>query len=305
MGGYILRRLGVSALVLLTISSLSFALLKASGDLATSLAGEGSGADYVEFLRKAYGLDRPLWEQYGHWLLGILSGDFGTSFYFGGPVLNLILSRLPVTLTLGAGAIVIAMAISFPLGIIASLRPNGWIDRAVSLVTLSAQATPIFWTSFLLIQLFVLNLGWLPASGAGTPLHFVMPCLALGYYATPSITRIVRGGMIEALESDYVRTAKAKGLRPHAVILQHALRNTLVPVVAVASVQFGFLLGGSVVVETIYALQGIGYLTWEAISQNDYPVVQATVLMVSAFYVVLTLLADLLNAFIDPRIRLD
>jgi peptide/nickel transport system permease protein len=305
MRTFIARRLGVSLLVLLTISTLSFVLLKASGDLAISLAGEGSGADYVAFLRKTYGWDRPILVQYGDWLWRLLRGDLGTSFYYGSPVLEIITERLPVTLKLGAFAIVMALAVAFPLGSLAALRPGGWMDRFAMFVAMVGQATPIFWFSFVLILVLGLNLAVLPISGGGTTAHFVMPAIALAFYAMPAIIRIVRGGMIEALGADYIRTARAKGLRPWAVIVRHALRNTLVPVVAIASVQFGFLLGGSVVVETIFALHGIGYLTWEAISQNDYPVVQASVLVVSAFYVVLTLLADLLNMLIDPRIRHD
>ncbi|MBS1210413.1 MAG: binding-protein-dependent transport system inner rane component [Proteobacteria bacterium] len=305
MRTFIARRLGVSLLVLLTISTLSFVLLKASGDLAISLAGEGSGADYVAFLRKTYGWDRPILVQYADWLWRLLRGDLGTSFYYGSPVLEIIAERLPVTLKLGAFAIFMALGVAFPLGSLAALRPDGWMDRVAMFIAMVGQATPIFWFSFVLILILGLNLAVLPISGGGTTAHFVMPSIALAFYAMPAIIRIVRGGMIEALASDYIRTARAKGLRPWAVIVRHALRNTLVPVVAIASVQFGFLLGGSVVVETIFALHGIGYLTWEAISQNDYPVVQASVLVVSAFYVVLTLLADLLNMLIDPRIRHD
>lgn len=302
---FIARRIGVSVLVLLTISTLSFVLLKASGDLAISMAGEGGGADYVEFLRKTYGWDRPLLVQYGDWLWRLLRGDLGNSFYYGTSVVDLIAERMPVTLKLGAMAIALALGTAIPLGALAGLRPGGLIDRAVQFIAIVGQATPIFWFSFVLILVLGLNLALLPISGSATLAHFVMPATALAFYAMPAIIRIVRGGMIEAMASDYIRTARAKGLTGLAVVGRHALRNTLVPVVAIASVQFGFLLGGSVVVETIFALHGIGYLTWEAISQNDYPVVQAAVLVVSACYVVLTLAADLLNMLIDPRIRLD
>jgi len=303
MKSFILRRLGLALLVLLTISTLSFVLLKASGDLAISLAGEGSGADYAEFLRKTYGWDRPILVQYGDWLWQLLHGNLGTSFYYGSAVTTVILQSIPVTLELGLLAILMALGAAFPLGTLAALRPGSLWDRLVILIAMIGQATPIFWLSFLLILVFGLELGLLPISGDGSFAHYIMPAMALGFYAMPAIIRIVRGGMIEALASDYIRTAHAKGLRPWTVIVRHALRNTLVPVVAVASVQFGFLLGGSVVVEAIFALHGIGHLTWEAITQNDYPVVQASVLVVSAAYVVLTLFADLLNMLIDPRIR--
>jgi peptide/nickel transport system permease protein len=171
-------------------------------------------------------------------------------------------------------------------------------------VALLGQAIPTFWLCFLMILLFGINFAWLPISGSTTWAHYVMPAVALGYYATPAFTRITRAGMIEALASDYVRTARAKGVRRPVVVLKHALRNALVPVVSVAAVQFGFMLGGSVVIETIFAMHGVGYLAWQAISQNDYPVVQAIVLTVASIYVMLTLTADLLNAAIDPRIRI-
>lgn len=305
MKHFILRRAGLALLVLLTISTLSFVLLKLSGDLAITMAGEGGGADYVAFLRKTYGWDRPLYLQYLDWFWRLAHGDLGSSFYYNTPVLQLIAERMPVTLGLGAFAIAMALAVSIPLGVLAGLKPGSWIDKLVLLVAITGQSTPIFWLSFVLILTFGLNLAWLPISGGGSAAHFVMPAMALAFYALPAIIRIVRSGMSEAMASDYVRTARAKGLSNAAVIWQHALRNTLVPVVAIASVQFGFLLGGSVVVESIFALHGIGHLTYEAIGQNDYPVVQAAVLVVSACYVVLTLLADLLNTAIDPRIRHD
>ena len=305
MTQFILRRAGLALLVLLTISSLSFVLLKASGDLAISLAGEGGGANYVAFLRKTYGWDRPLYVQYFDWFWRLVQGDLGSSFYYNTPVFDLIAERMPVTLGLGAFAIVMALGVAIPLGVIAGLRPGSWIDRLVLLVAITGQSTPIFWLSFVLILTLGLNLAWLPISGGGSVSHYVMPAMALAFYALPAIIRIVRAGMSEAMASDYVRTARAKGLGNGAVIWRHALRNTLVPVVAIASVQFGFLLGGSVVVESIFALHGIGHLTYEAIGQNDYPVVQAAVMVVSACYVVLTLVADLMNTAIDPRIRHD
>ncbi|PYE22601.1 peptide/nickel transport system permease protein [Rhizobium sp. PP-CC-3A-592] len=305
MASYIARRLGLAVLVMLTISFLSFLMLKMSGDLAISMAGEGSGADYVEFLRKTYGWDKPLIVQYWDWLVKALQGDIGTSFYYGSPVMTLIVERMPATLALGAMAIVMALCTAIPLGMAAGRYPGRLIDKVALLVALLGVSTPIFWLSFLLILVLGLQFAVLPISGGGSFRHLIMPAMALAFYSMPAIIRISRAGMIEVMRSDYIRTARAKGLRPHRIYLGHALRNTLVPVVAVASVQFGFLLGGSVVVENIFAIHGIGYLTWEAINQNDYPVVQAALLAVSSAYVVLTLLADIVNMMIDPRIRLD
>ncbi|MFT4066655.1 ABC transporter permease [Paraburkholderia sp.] len=305
MRQFVIRRVFVSILVLLTISTLSFLLLKASGDLSVTLAGEGAGADYAAFLRKMYGWDRPLSVQYIDWLWRLLRGDLGTSFYYNSPVFSLIVGAMKITFMLGAFAIAIALIFGVLLGVGAGVWVGSWFDRTVLLMIVIAQAVPIFWLSFLLMLLFGIKLAWLPISGDGNWTDFIMPSLALAFYAMPAIARIVRTGMDEALTSDYVKTARAKGLREWQVIFGHALRNTLVPLVAVASVQFGFVLSGSVVVETIFAMHGIGYLTWDAISQNDYPVVQASVLAVSMFYVVLTLLSDFLNMWIDPRIRYD
>lgn len=304
MLSYLTRRLLLAALVLVTVSLLSFSLLKLSGDLATSLAGEQASAAYADFLRQQYGLDQPIIVQYGRWLLRTLSGDLGTSFYFGKPVAELLAEKLPVTMTLGLAALLLAVTVAIPLGIVAAMAQDSWIDRAVLMLALLGQGMPTFWLSFLLILLFGINLQWLPVSGAASPAHFVMPALALSYYAMPAFTRITRAGMIEALASDYVRTARAKGLRLGVIVMRHALRNALVPVISIAAVQLGFMLGGSVVIETIFALHGVGYLAWEAISQNDYPVVQAIVLVIAAVYVVLTVIADLLNVVVDPRIRL-
>jgi len=305
MAYYIARRLGLAIMVMLTISFMSFVMLKMSGDLAISLAGEGSGADYVEFLRKTYGWDKPLPVQYWNWLIKALQGDVGTSFYYGSPVLSLIAERLPATLSLGAMAITMALAVAIPLGMAGGRAPGSIIDRIALFIALLGVSTPIFWLSFLLILVLGIQFAVLPISGGGSVRHLAMPAMALAFYSMPAIIRISRAGMIEVMRSEYIRTARAKGLRPWQIYLQHALRNTLVPVVAVASVQFGFLLGGSVVVENIFAIHGIGYLTWEAINQNDYPVVQAALLAVSAAYVVLTLLADIVNMMIDPRIRLE
>ena len=304
MADFLLRRALLALLVLFTVSMLSFGLLKLSGDLATSIAGDQASADYAAFLRKEYGLDRPLPVQYVRWLGQTLSGDFGKSFYSGRPVTALLAEKLPTTLTLGLAALSLAIALAIPFGILAALRRGTWLDSGVLAIALIGQATPTFWLCFLMMLLFGINLGWLPISGSATAAHFVMPAIVLSFYAIPALLRITRTGMIETLATDYVRTARAKGLRWRSVVFKHALRNALVPLVSVAAVQLGFMLGGSVVIETVFALHGVGYLAWEAISQNDYPVVQAVVLVMAAVYVVLTFLADLLNAAIDPRIRI-
>lgn len=301
---YSAKRIFVALLVAVTVSIISFGLLRLSGDLAQALAGQSSTAADVEALRKAYGLDRPLTVQYLEWAGKVLTGDFGDSFFFKEPVSAMLVQRLPVTMLLGACALAFALVLAVPLGVLAAMRPNSWIDRLALTLSVLGQALPSFWFALMLMIVFGLTLRWLPISGTGTWQHFVMPSIALGYYATPAIMRLTRAGMMEVMASDYIRTARAKGLRMPTVLFKHALRNAVIPVVALAAVQFGFMLGGSIVIETIFALHGVGYLAWESITRADFPVVQAIVLVLASIYVVLTLLADLLNAFLDPRIRI-
>ena len=304
MLAFLLRRSGLAALVALTVSLVCFLLVNLSTDVATAMAGEGATAEAIDTIRKQYGLDRPLAAQYVEWLGRALRGDFGDSLYFRTSVSALVAERMPVTLALGAAAILFALVLSVPLGVVAALRPGSWIDRLTLTIAVVGQAMPSFWFALLLMFFFGVTLGLLPISGSDTWLHFVLPAIALGYYATPAIMRLTRSGMLEVLGSDYIRTARAKGLRAPSVLFKHALRNALAPVVALSAVQLGFMLGGSVVIETVFALHGVGYLAWESIAHNDFPVVQAIVLLISLFYIVLTLLADLANAWLDPRIRI-
>ncbi len=300
---FALRRLLLALVVGIAVSAIAFMLLRISGDLAIALAGEDASPADVERIREQYGLNRPVIVQYGEWLWNAVRGDLGRSLFYPESVANLIMTRLPVTLTLSAMGLVIALLIALPLGIIAALKRNTWIDRAALGIAVMGQAMPNFWFGLLMIFLFGLALGWLPVSGSETIWHFIMPAVTLGWFSAPVLMRLTRGGMVEVMTSDYIRTAHAKGLPVRVVVLKHALRNAIIPVVALCSVQFGNMLSGSVVTETVFALQGIGYLAWEAISRRDFPVVQGILLLVALFYVVLTLIADLLNAWLDPRIR--
>ncbi len=229
--------------------------------------------------------------------------DFGRSFYFQDQVTTLIAGRLGVTMALGGLALAFALALAIPLGVIAAINRDTWIDRCALALSLFGQAMPSFWFALTLVLIFAVNLRWLPASGTGTWQHMVMPVIALGTYAMPAIMRLTRNGMLDVLASDYIRTARAKGLHPFVVMFKHALRNAVIPVVGLAAVQLGFMLGGSIVIETVFSLHGLGHLAWEAISRNDYPVVQAVVLLLSVIYIAVTLVADLLNAALDPRMR--
>ena len=302
---YTMKRFFLAILVALTVSIITFSLNQISGDPAIAMAGEAANDSDIEYIRKLYGFDKPLYEQYINWVVRAAQGDLGQSFYFRIPVTDLLAERLPVSMTLGLSAITFAIVLSVPLGVVAAMRPNSWIDRFALGLSVVGQAMPSFWLALLLIILFGVIFPILPITGSDSWLNFIMPTVVLGYYATPAIMRLTRAGMLEVLGSDYIRTARAKGLRPHTVLFKHALRNAVIPVVSLAAVQFGFMLGGSIVIESIFALHGAGYLAWESIGRLDLPVVQAIVLVFSLFYIVLTFLSDLLNAWLDPRIRVS
>lgn len=305
MLAFMTKRLGLAILVALTVSILAFLLLHLSGDPALALAGEGARQADIDMIRKAYGLDRPIVVQYADWLWKIVRGNFGTSVYFKTDVGPLIFDKLRTTLLLGVAALGVALAVSVPLGVLAALYKNSLIDRICLGVAVLGQALPNFFFALLLIMFFSISLRVLPVSGSGTWQHFVMPAIALGYYIAPAFMRLIRAGMIEVLSADYIRTAQAKGLPARTVIFKHALRNAIVPVVAVAAVQLGYLLGGSVVIETIFALDGLGYLAYQSITYKDFPVMQVIVLLLSVIYVLLTLASDIANAWLDPRIRVS
>jgi len=301
---YTLKRIGLATLVAIAVSAVAFLLLRASGDVAVALAGEGASAESVEAVRQAYGLDRPLAVQYFEWVGKTLRGDFGESLYFKTDVLALVADKMPTTAWLALFSLLFALAISLPLGILAALYPNSLVDRLCLALAVLGQALPNFFFALVLIMVFAVGLHLLPVSGSESWENFVLPSIALGYYVAPPFMRLIRAGMIEVLASDYIRTARAKGLSGASVVLKHALRNALVPVVALAAVQLGLLLGGSVVIETVFALDGLGYLAYQSISHLDLPVTQAVVTLLSLIYVGLTLAADLVNAWLDPRIRI-
>lgn len=303
MFAYVIKRLGLAILVALTVSIIAFLLLNLAGDPAAAMAGEGARQADIEMIRHAYGLDRPLIVQYGDWLWKMLHGDFGMSIYFKTAVGPLILDKLLTTVLLGLLALCFSLLISVPLGVLAALYKNSLIDRLCLAIAVFGQALPSFFFALLLIMLFAVSWRILPVSGSGTWQNFVLPAVALGYYVAPAFMRLIRAGMIEVLGADYIRTARAKGLPARSVIFKHALRNAIIPVVALAAVQLGYLLGGSVVIETIFALDGLGYLAFQSITYKDYPVMQVIVLILSVIYVLLTLASDIANAWLDPRIR--
>lgn len=304
MVAFIFKRLGLAVLVALTVSAVSFSLLFLAGDPAVALAGENASPADVARIAHDYGFDRPLVVQYFDWLSQAVRGDLGQSWYFHLPVSELIGDRLGTTMTLGGLSILFALVLAIPMGVAAAVWPNSMIDRAALFISVMGQAIPSFWFALILIVIFAVHWGVLPSSGTDDWRGFVLPTVVLGYYATPAIMRLTRAGMIEVLGADYVRTARAKGLSGPKIVFKHALRNAIIPVISLAAVQLGFMLGGSIVVESVFALHGAGHLAWESISRNDLPTMQALILIFSMFYIVFTLLADVVNAWMDPRLRL-
>ncbi|MBS7700263.1 MULTISPECIES: ABC transporter permease [unclassified Chelatococcus] len=303
MRSYALKRLFLALLVAIAVSIISFSLLRLTGDAAVAIAGVSASPEAIEAVRRQYGLDQPLVIQYLAWLGRALTGDLGVSYFFNTPVVDILAKHLPVTLFLGACAIALAIVTAVPLGILSGLRPNSWVDRVALLIAVAGQALPSFWLALMFILYLGVQLRWLPISGDESWKHFVLPSIVLAYYAMPALMRMTRAGLIEVMGADYVRTARAKGLSQTAIVFRHALRNAIIPVVALAAVQFGFMLGGSIVVETVFALHGVGYLAWESIQRADIPVIQSIVLVMATIFVGLNLLADLANALLNPRLR--
>ena len=300
---YALKRFGVAILVAISVSIVTFSLLHVSGDPAAAMAGESASEEDIEYVRKHYGFDRPLPVQYVDWASKAIKGYFGQSIYLKRPVAGILAERAPVTMTLGALSLTFALVLAIPLGVLAAMFPNTIIDRFALTIAVIGQALPNFFFALIMIILFGVWLRWLPISGHASWLNFIMPSIALGYYATPAIMRLTRAGMMDVLSSDYIRTARAKGLKPRVVLFKHALRNAIIPVVSFSAVQLGFMLGGSIIIESIFSLNGLGSLAWQSIQRSDFEVMQAIVLTIACFYILLTFLADLLNAYLDPRIR--
>lgn len=304
MGIYILVRLGVALSVLAAVSVITFALLRLAGDPAIALAGPDAAPEEVQAIREAYGFDRPLIVQYGEWLGRVASGDLGWSNSLRRPVAEVIAERAPVTIRLATFGVLFALAVGVPLGILAASRPNTWVDRMALSIAVVGQALPNFFFALILIIIFGVLLRWFPVSGDASWKHYVLPSIALGYYATPAIMRLTRAGMFDVLASDYIRTARAKGLSRSAILFKHALRNAVIPVVSLTAVQLGLMLSGSIIVESVFSMNGLGRLGWQSIQRADIEMMQALVLTVSVAYLVLTFLADVLNALLDPRLRI-
>ncbi|MEM5584219.1 MULTISPECIES: ABC transporter permease [unclassified Roseibium] len=301
---YSLKRLSLAVAVAIVLSFVTFLLLNFATDPAQSIAGEDAEPEVVEQIRKTYGFDRPLLVRYADWAGGVLRGDFGESYYWNKPVAEIVLERAPVTLLLAVLSLSVTIIIALPLGIVAALKPNTLIDRMALGIAVSAQAIPNFWLGLIMIILFAVTWQIFPVSGDGSLSHFVLPAFVLGASSVPAVMRLTRTGMLDVMESDYIRTARAKGYRGGALVRRHALRNAILPVISVLAVQLGHKFSGSVITETIFAINGIGRLALESILGSDIPTVQMLIFLFAIVFVSMNLLADILNAVLDPRLRI-
>lgn len=298
-----LRRIFAGVLLVFFVSLVSFGLLFAAGDPATALVGQGGTAQDAERTREQLGMNQPLYVQYLLWAERALQGDLGTSLRFDQPVLGMVLKSFQITFLIGGCGMVLAMTLAVVLGVLAARRPGGMFDRFVLLFSVTAQSIPSFCLALFGVIVFSVQFPVLPPSGSETWQHLVMPILVLAFLAMPAVLKLTRAGMIDALSKDYVRTARAMGVSETRILFRYALRNALLPSVGVAAAQFGFLLSGSIVIESVFAIYGAGRLALDSVLGGDIPLLQALVLSFSLIYIVLTLLADLAMAWLDPRLR--
>ena len=308
MRAYIIRRLLQSLIVLKAVLLIVFFMLQITGDPAAVLMPLDSTQEDLANFRKDMGFDQPLHVQYYHFLFGrernkgVLRGDFGFSFRHEVPAMKLVLEHFPATVELAVVSVVIALIIAIPAGILSATFRNSWIDHTASVGSMFGQSMPNFWLGLMLIIIFAVKLRWLPTSGYEGPQYIILPALTAGLYATARIMRVMRSQMLEVLGLDYVRTARSKGLNETLIVVRHALKNASIPVVTIVGIELGILLGGTVVTEAVFAWPGVGFLTVDAINNQDYPVVQAAVALLAFMFVGVNLAVDLLYAWLDPRI---
>jgi peptide/nickel transport system permease protein len=304
MGLYLLRRLGLAVPTLLGVTVVVFALIRLiPGDPARLILGLQASEDEVARLRVELGLDRPLYVQYARFFARLVRGDLGYSAVTREPVIGEIGSRLPATVQLAVSSIVLATLVGMAAGILSAARQYSALDYLVMTVALFGVSLPVFWLGLMLMLLFSVYLNWLPAGGYGTPAHLVLPTVALAAFSVAIIARMTRSSLLEVFNQDYIRTARAKGLHGRVVILRHALKNALIPVITVIGLQFGALLGGAILTETVFAWPGMGRLLVSAITARDYAVVQGVVLVFAGLFTLVNLAVDVLYAYVDPRIH--
>ena len=303
---YVLRRVLVGLLVVLGVTMVAFALTNVAGDPAVLMLPPAASAADIAELRQRLGLDDPIVVRYLRFLADALRGDFGRSLQHGQPAMTLLLGRLPATLELGLVSVAVAVLVSIPVGLLAALTRGSAIDMACLAFAVAGQAMPNFWLAILLINLFAVHLGWLPTSGRTQgALSLVLPVIAIAVYLMATQIRLVRGTFLDVIGQDYIRTAHAKGLRRATVVLKHGLRNALVPVVTIIGIQLGHVLGQAVVIETVFQWPGLGLFTIQAITNRDFPVVQAAVTLMAVFVVTINLAVDIAYGYLDPTIRTE
>jgi peptide/nickel transport system permease protein len=300
---FILRRAGNGLISVVGASLVIFMISRLSGDPTALLMPPDAPPQAIEAMRTALGLDRPLWTQYLIFASNALVGDFGTSYRWQQPALTLVLDRLPATIELAVAALLFSVSLAVPLGILSAVYRGGWIDRIGRIVAMLGQAMPNFWVGLMLILVFAVGLGWLPAFGRGGIENLILPAIALGWYPVAAQTRIVRSGMLDVLESDYIRLSRALGTPERLIVWKYAFRNAAVPLLTMLGVYFAAMLGGAFIVEVIFAWPGIGRMVVEAVFARDFPVVQAGVLFSSVLFVLSSLLVDISYGLVDPRIR--
>ena len=301
---YLLRRLLQSLLVLLGVSFVVFFILYLTGDPALILLPPDASVEDVRRFRETMGFNDPFLVQYGRFLGGAFRGDFGQSVRHGEPAFLLVIERMPATFELSGAALLVALCLAIPAGIVSAVRRNTPVDYLSTVAALLGQSMPTFWLGIMLILIFSVWLNLLPSSGRGGLEHLIMPAVTLGLFTTARIMRLTRSGMLEVLGQDYIRTARAKGVSDQPVVWKHALKNAAIPIVTIVGIELGTLLGGAVITETIFAWPGIGRLSVQAIYNRDYPVVQAAVFLLASTFVVVNLVVDVLYTYLDPRIRL-
>ncbi len=304
MTNYVLRRIVLFVPMLWVTVTLVFVIFRlVPGDPAALIAGPSGTREIIELIRQQMGLDQPLYVQYLNYLWGLVHGDFGMSTVFRNHVAEQLLARYPLTLQLAGFAITLALVVGILVGIVSAVRPYSWVDYASMLGAIAGVSLPNFWLGLMLVIVFAVQLRIFPVTGSGDLNALVLPAITLATYPTAIIARMTRSSMLEVLRQDYVRTARSKGLAERAVILRHALRSALIPTVTVAGIQFGYLLGGSIVVETVFAYPGIGLLMIDSIRMRDYTVVQAVAISFGFTFLLINLVVDLLYAYLDPQVH--
>lgn len=302
MGTFLLKRLYHSFVVIFGITLIIFVITHMIGDPVNLLLPPEASQSEREILRSHLGLDQPLPIQYAVFLRDAIRGNFGISFRHGRPALGLVIEHLPATLELTVAAMLISIFLAIPIGILSSIKPGSFMDRLGMTFALFGQSAPVFWVGVMFILLFGVKLQWFPVSGRGGIENLIMPAMTLGLFSMAAITRLTRSSMLDVLDKEYIRTARIKGLPEVVVVFKHALKNALIPIVTIVALQFGMMLSGAVITETIFAWPGVGRLAVNAIYNRDYPVVQASVFITSVFFILINLIVDLIYTYIDPRI---